>query len=155
VAHQDANLLRLISADMSNARASEGSSPGLAQGLSSSTIAALSSKFTMSAWNRRPGDSYVPLPPILDICPIQLPGRENRFREAPFTQIRPIAENLARELEACLDRPYILYSSSRLCERTLRHLKLMFYQDEKPLDLRRGLATDSQVMADLPTQRTA
>jgi hypothetical protein len=37
-AHQDASLLRLISADMSNARASEGSSLGLAQGLSSSTI---------------------------------------------------------------------------------------------------------------------
>ena len=52
------------------------------------------------------------LPPSLDICPIQLPGRENRFREAPFTQIRPIAENLARELEPYLDRPYILYGYS-------------------------------------------
>jgi medium-chain acyl-[acyl-carrier-protein] hydrolase len=52
------------------------------------------------------------LPPILDICPIQLPGRENRFREAPFTQIRPIAENLAEALEPYLDRPYILYGFS-------------------------------------------
>jgi surfactin synthase thioesterase subunit len=52
------------------------------------------------------------LPPVLDICPIQLPGRENRFREAPFTQIRPIAENLANALEPYLDRPYILYGFS-------------------------------------------
>ena len=52
------------------------------------------------------------LPPSLDICPIQLPGRENRLREAPFTQICPIAENLARELEPYLDRPYILYGYS-------------------------------------------
>jgi medium-chain acyl-[acyl-carrier-protein] hydrolase len=52
------------------------------------------------------------LPPVLDICPIQLPGRENRFREAPFTQIRLIAENLAKALEPYLDRPYILYGFS-------------------------------------------
>jgi medium-chain acyl-[acyl-carrier-protein] hydrolase len=52
------------------------------------------------------------LPPILDICPIQLPGRENRFREAPFTQIRPIVEHLAEALEPYLDRPYILYGFS-------------------------------------------
>jgi medium-chain acyl-[acyl-carrier-protein] hydrolase len=52
------------------------------------------------------------LPPILDICPIQLPGRENRLRETPFTQIRPIAENLAEALKPFLDRPYILYGFS-------------------------------------------
>jgi surfactin synthase thioesterase subunit len=52
------------------------------------------------------------LPPALDICPIQLPGRENRFREAPFTQIQPLAENLAVALEPYLDRPYILYGYS-------------------------------------------
>jgi medium-chain acyl-[acyl-carrier-protein] hydrolase len=52
------------------------------------------------------------LAPTLDICPIQLPGRENRFREAPFTQIRPIAENLANAIEPYLDRPYILYGFS-------------------------------------------
>jgi medium-chain acyl-[acyl-carrier-protein] hydrolase len=52
------------------------------------------------------------LPPILDICPIQLPGRENRFREPPFTQIRSIAKNLAEALEPYIDRPYILYGFS-------------------------------------------
>lgn len=52
------------------------------------------------------------LPPDLDICPIQLPGRENRFREAPLTQIHRIAEILAAELKPYLDRPYILYGYS-------------------------------------------
>jgi medium-chain acyl-[acyl-carrier-protein] hydrolase len=52
------------------------------------------------------------LPPVLDICPIQLPGRENRFREAPLTQVHRIAEILAAELRPYLDRPYILYGYS-------------------------------------------
>jgi surfactin synthase thioesterase subunit len=52
------------------------------------------------------------LPPVVDICPIQLPGRENRFREAPLTQIRRMAEILSVELKPYLDRPYILYGYS-------------------------------------------
>jgi medium-chain acyl-[acyl-carrier-protein] hydrolase len=52
------------------------------------------------------------LPTVLDICPIQLPGRENRLREAPLTQIHQIAEILGAELMPYLDRPYILYGYS-------------------------------------------
>jgi surfactin synthase thioesterase subunit len=52
------------------------------------------------------------LPPVLDICPIQLPGRENRLREAPLTRIHQIAQILAGELKAYFDRPYILYGYS-------------------------------------------
>jgi len=52
------------------------------------------------------------LPPVLDICPIQLPGRENRFREPPFTRIQAIVENLASALHPYLGRPYILYGYS-------------------------------------------
>jgi medium-chain acyl-[acyl-carrier-protein] hydrolase len=52
------------------------------------------------------------LPEFLDICPIQLPGRENRLREPPFTRIQTIVENLASELSLYLDRPYILYGYS-------------------------------------------
>jgi surfactin synthase thioesterase subunit len=52
------------------------------------------------------------LPPVLDICPIQLPGRENRLRETPLTQIHRIAEILGAELKPYLDRPYILYGYS-------------------------------------------
>src|ERR1700741_1248847 len=52
------------------------------------------------------------LPEFLDICPIQLPCRENRLREPPFTRIQTIVENLASELSGYLDRPYILYGYS-------------------------------------------
>ncbi|MBV8273852.1 MAG: thioesterase [Verrucomicrobia bacterium] len=52
------------------------------------------------------------LPPMLDLCPIQLPGRENRLREAPLTEINRIAEILSEELEPYFDRPYILYGYS-------------------------------------------
>jgi surfactin synthase thioesterase subunit len=52
------------------------------------------------------------LPEAIDICPIQLPGRENRLREPPFARIQTIIENLASELNPYLDRPYILYGYS-------------------------------------------
>jgi medium-chain acyl-[acyl-carrier-protein] hydrolase len=52
------------------------------------------------------------LPEFLDICPIQLPGRENRLREPPFTRVQTIVENLAPELSLYMDRPYILYGYS-------------------------------------------
>jgi medium-chain acyl-[acyl-carrier-protein] hydrolase len=52
------------------------------------------------------------LPPTLDICPIQLPGRENRFREVPLIQIHQIVKILSEELESYFDRPYILYGYS-------------------------------------------
>jgi medium-chain acyl-[acyl-carrier-protein] hydrolase len=52
------------------------------------------------------------LPQVLDICPIQLPGRENRLREPPFTRIQTIVENLASELSGYMDRAYILYGYS-------------------------------------------
>ena len=52
------------------------------------------------------------LPDVLDICPIQLPGRENRLREPPFIRVRTIVEKLASELRLHLDRPYILYGYS-------------------------------------------
>ena len=49
---------------------------------------------------------------MVDVCPIQLPGRENRLREAAWTQINRIAEVLSAELWAYFDRPYILYGYS-------------------------------------------
>ena len=52
------------------------------------------------------------LPEVLDICPIQLPGRENRLREPPLTRIQTIVEKLASELTLHLDRPYLLYGYS-------------------------------------------
>ncbi len=52
------------------------------------------------------------LPAALDLCPIQLPGRENRFRDTPFYRIDRIVDSLTPALETFLDRPYILYGYS-------------------------------------------
>jgi medium-chain acyl-[acyl-carrier-protein] hydrolase len=34
------------------------------------------------------------LPLEIQVCPIQLPGRENRFKEPPFTQVQPLVQTL-------------------------------------------------------------
>lgn len=38
------------------------------------------------------------LPPEIEVCPVQLPGRENRQREQPYTRLAPLVEVLAKEL---------------------------------------------------------
>ena len=42
----------------------------------------------------------------LEICPVQLPGRENRMREKTFTSYESLADELADGLLPYLDRPY-------------------------------------------------
>jgi medium-chain acyl-[acyl-carrier-protein] hydrolase len=48
----------------------------------------------------------------IDLCYIQLPGRENRLAESPFTALEPLADLLATALAPWLDRPYIFYGHS-------------------------------------------
>ncbi len=43
------------------------------------------------------------MPPHIEVCPVQLPGREQRLREKPFTRITPLVEALAEALEPLLD----------------------------------------------------
>ncbi|GET40862.1 thioesterase II family protein [Microseira wollei] len=38
------------------------------------------------------------LPPEIEVCPVQLPGRENRLKEPPFTQLFSLVEILAQVL---------------------------------------------------------
>lgn len=45
----------------------------------------------------------------VDLCPIQLPGRENRMREAAHTTYESLADALAEALAPHLDRPYALF----------------------------------------------
>jgi surfactin synthase thioesterase subunit len=53
------------------------------------------------AWPRFIGD--------LEVCPVQLPGRENRMREAPFATYPPLAAALIEGLEPYLDRPFAFF----------------------------------------------
>jgi surfactin synthase thioesterase subunit len=45
----------------------------------------------------------------VEVCPIQLPGRENRMREDHFETYERLADDLAVALEPFLDRPYAFF----------------------------------------------
>jgi medium-chain acyl-[acyl-carrier-protein] hydrolase len=52
------------------------------------------------------------LPDTVEVCPVQLPGREARFREPAFTRLRPLTEALAGALRPHLDRPFAFFGHS-------------------------------------------
>jgi medium-chain acyl-[acyl-carrier-protein] hydrolase len=52
------------------------------------------------------------LPSDLEVCPVQLPGRESRLRETPFTNPEPLIQTLADVLEPQLDLPFVLFGHS-------------------------------------------
>ncbi|WP_392535313.1 SDR family NAD(P)-dependent oxidoreductase [Nostoc sp. C117] len=52
------------------------------------------------------------LPSDIEVCPIQLPGRENRLGEQPFTQMAPLVETLVEVLLPYLDKPFAFYGHS-------------------------------------------
>lgn len=52
------------------------------------------------------------LPDFIEVCPIQLPGKENRIKEKPFADIDRAAEVLKEVLQPELDRPYAFYGHS-------------------------------------------
>jgi len=52
------------------------------------------------------------LPNDIEVCTIQLPGREERSNEAPFTDMNELIPELARIMEPLLDRPFAVYGHS-------------------------------------------
>ncbi len=52
------------------------------------------------------------LPRDVEVCRVQLPGRENRLREAPFTSITPLVETVAEAIRPYLDRPFAIFGHS-------------------------------------------
>jgi medium-chain acyl-[acyl-carrier-protein] hydrolase len=52
------------------------------------------------------------VPPEVELCPVQLPGRESRFREPPFTQAAPLAAALATAIAPWLTLPFALFGHS-------------------------------------------
>jgi surfactin synthase thioesterase subunit len=45
----------------------------------------------------------------VEVCPVQLPGRENRMRERPCTDMLALARDAADALEPALDLPYAFF----------------------------------------------
>ncbi|GCE31299.1 thioesterase [Dictyobacter alpinus] len=52
------------------------------------------------------------LPADIDVCPVQLPGRENRMREPAMKSFASLAEALASALSAYLDTPFAFFGHS-------------------------------------------
>jgi len=52
------------------------------------------------------------LPAGIQACPVQLPGREHRQAEAPFSEVRPLVAQLAHAVEAAVKPPYAVFGHS-------------------------------------------
>ena len=52
------------------------------------------------------------LPSEIEVCPVQLPGRERRLRESPFSQVAPLLQALVQVLPPYLDRPFAFFGYS-------------------------------------------
>jgi surfactin synthase thioesterase subunit/acyl carrier protein len=50
--------------------------------------------------------------PNLQVCPVQLPGREERIEESPVEQLTFLIEELIAELQAFLDMPFAFFGHS-------------------------------------------
>ena len=49
---------------------------------------------------------------LVEVCPVQLPGRENRIGEPPFTRLDRLVESMDEALLPLLDRPFVLFGYS-------------------------------------------
>lgn len=52
------------------------------------------------------------LPPEIELVAVQLPGRQNRIAEEPFTEVAPLVNVLVQALRPVLDRPFAFYGHS-------------------------------------------
>jgi surfactin synthase thioesterase subunit len=52
------------------------------------------------------------LPPDIEVCAIQLPGREDRFLETPFDKLSSLIEALVGVLDPYLDFPFAFFGHS-------------------------------------------
>ena len=52
------------------------------------------------------------LPWQVEVCPVQLPGRGSRIREALLTQMPDLVENVAKDLSTYLDKPFAFFGHS-------------------------------------------
>jgi medium-chain acyl-[acyl-carrier-protein] hydrolase len=70
------------------------------------------------------------LPVEVEVCPIHLPGRENRMKEPLLTHLFPLVETLARALHPFMDIPFAFFGHSMgalLSFELARHLRNIHY----------------------------
>jgi medium-chain acyl-[acyl-carrier-protein] hydrolase len=52
------------------------------------------------------------LPPSIQVCPFQLPGRENRWQEPVMNRLPPLITHLADAIEPLLEVPFVFFGHS-------------------------------------------
>lgn len=52
------------------------------------------------------------LPPEIDVCPVQPPGRENRLSEERFRRVGPLKDAVCEAIRPLLDLPFALFGHS-------------------------------------------
>ena len=52
------------------------------------------------------------LPADIEVCPVQLPGREGRLRDRPFDRLEPMIQALAEALAPYFDLPFAFFGHS-------------------------------------------
>ncbi len=52
------------------------------------------------------------LPPEIEVCPVQPPGRENRLSEERFRRVAPLAEAVSQAVSPLLDLPFAFFGHS-------------------------------------------
>jgi medium-chain acyl-[acyl-carrier-protein] hydrolase len=52
------------------------------------------------------------LPPTIEIVRVQLPGRESRLKEPPFTRVEPLISELADAIQLYRDKPFAFFGHS-------------------------------------------
>jgi medium-chain acyl-[acyl-carrier-protein] hydrolase len=52
------------------------------------------------------------LPADVEVCPVQLPGRESRLRDQPFSRPEPMIAALAEVLTPYMDLPFVFFGHS-------------------------------------------
>jgi surfactin synthase thioesterase subunit len=52
------------------------------------------------------------MPGIVEVCPVQLPGRETRMKEAPFNRLSTLVPAAAQALLPYLDKPFAFFGHS-------------------------------------------
>src|SRR5258708_25709135 len=52
------------------------------------------------------------LPGKVEVCPIQLPGREDRLTEPPFTRLIPMVQDLTKSMWSYFDKPFAFFGHS-------------------------------------------
>ncbi|UKP00606.1 thioesterase II family protein [Nostoc sp. UHCC 0870] len=72
---------------------------------------------------------YKELNPKMEVCAVQLPGRENRLSEPPFNRLQPLINTLSQEILPTLNQPFAFFGHSMgglICFELARYLRKLY-----------------------------